>query len=43
VDIDSPAKGMKAMQALGEGSSVNVTLLRKNEEVSMNLSLPTTR
>lgn len=43
VDIDSPAKGMKAMQALGEGSSVSVTLLRRNEEVSMNLSLPSTR
>jgi general secretion pathway protein C len=40
VQIDSPAKGMKAMQALGEGKSVNVTLLRGGQEVSMSLTLP---
>jgi general secretion pathway protein C len=40
VEIDSPAKGMKAMQALGEGESVNVTLLRGGQEVSMSLTLP---
>jgi len=40
VKIDSPAKGMKAMQALGEGESVNVTLLRSGQEVSMSLTLP---
>ena len=40
VKIDSPAKGMKAMQALGEGESVNVTLLRGGQEVSMSLTLP---
>ncbi len=41
VKIDAPAKGMKAMQALGEGDSVNVTLLRGGQEVSVNLTLPT--
>jgi len=40
VKIDSPAKGMKAMQALGEGESVNVTLLRGGQEVSKSLTLP---
>ena len=40
VQIDSPAKGMKAMQALGEGESVEVTLLRSGQEVSMSLALP---
>ncbi len=40
VQIDSPAKGMKAMQALGEGDSVNVTLLRNGRETSMSLTLP---
>jgi general secretion pathway protein C len=40
VQIDSPAKGMKAMQALGEGDSVNVTLLRGGQETSMSLTLP---
>jgi len=40
VQIDSPAKGMKAMQALGKGDSVNVTLLRNGQETSMSLTLP---
>jgi general secretion pathway protein C len=40
VKIDSPAKGMKAMQSLGEGESVNVTLLRGGQEVSMSLTVP---
>ena len=40
VQIDSPAKGMKAMQALGEGETVNVTLLRSGQETSMQLNLP---
>jgi len=40
VQIDSPAKGMKAMQALGEGDSVNITLLRGGVEKSMSLTLP---
>lgn len=40
VNIDSPAMGIKAMQSLGEGDSVNVTLLRGSEEVSMSLTLP---
>ena len=40
VQIDSPAKGMKAMQALGEGDSVNITLLRGGQETSMSLTLP---
>ena len=40
VQIDSPAKGMKAMQALGDGDSVNVTLLRSGQETSMSLTLP---
>ena len=40
VQIDSPAKGMKAMQALGEGDSVNITLLRGGKEKSMSLTLP---
>jgi len=40
VQIDAPAKGMKAMQALGEGDSVSVTLLRGGQELSLNLTLP---
>ncbi|GMQ83358.1 MAG: type II secretion system protein GspC [Gammaproteobacteria bacterium] len=40
VQIDSPAKGMKAMQALSEGDSINVTLLRNGQETSMSLTLP---
>lgn len=40
VEIDSPAKGMKAMQSLGKGDSVNVTLLRNGQETSMSLALP---
>ncbi len=40
VQIDSPAKGMKAMQALGDGDTVNVTLLRAGQETSMSLTLP---
>ncbi len=40
VQIDSPAKGMKAMQSLGEGESASVVLLRGGEEVSMDLTLP---
>ncbi|HFD81155.1 MAG TPA: type II secretion system protein GspC [Gammaproteobacteria bacterium] len=43
VTIDSPAKGMKAMQALGEGDTVSVTLLRGGQETSMSLSLPSAR
>jgi general secretion pathway protein C len=43
VQIDSPAKGMKAMQALGEGDSVNVTLLRGGQETSLSLTLPSTK
>ncbi len=42
VKIDAPAKGMKAMQALGKGDSVSVTLLRGGQEVSLNLDLPET-
>ncbi len=42
VKIDAPAKGMKAMQALGKGASVSVTLLRGGQEVSLNLALPET-
>jgi len=40
VQIDSPSSGMKAMRALGEGDSVNVTLLRGGQETSLSLSLP---
>ncbi|MFQ5642665.1 MAG: type II secretion system protein GspC [Thiogranum sp.] len=40
VQIDSPAKGIKAMQALGEGDSVGVTLLRGGQEMSLSLTLP---
>jgi len=40
VQIDSPAKGMKAMQALGEGDNVSVTLLRGGQETSLSLVLP---
>ncbi len=40
VQIDSPVKGMKAMRALGEGDTVNVTLLRDGQETSLSLSLP---
>ena len=40
VQIDSPAKGMKAMQALGEGDNVSVTLLRGGKETSLSLVLP---
>lgn len=38
--IDSPAKGMKAMQVLGNGDTVDVTLLRAGRETSMSLTLP---
>jgi general secretion pathway protein C len=40
VQIDSPAQGMKAMQALGDGDTVNVTLLRAGQETSLSLTLP---
>jgi general secretion pathway protein C len=40
VAIESPADGMKAMQALGQGESVDVTLLRNGQETSLSLSLP---
>jgi general secretion pathway protein C len=40
VQIDSPSSGMKAMRALGDGDSVNVTLLRGGQETSLSLSLP---
>ena len=40
VQIDSPSSGMKAMRALGNGDSVNVTLLRAGQETSLSLSLP---
>ncbi len=40
VAIESPADGMKAMQALGEGDSIDVTLLRGGQEVSLSLTLP---
>jgi general secretion pathway protein C len=40
VAIESPADGMKAMQALGNGDSIDVTLLRGGQEVSLNLTLP---
>lgn len=40
VVIDSPARGMQAMQALGNGDRVSVTLLRGGQEVALNLVLP---
>jgi general secretion pathway protein C len=40
VQIDSPAKGMQAMQALGEGDNVNVTLLRGGQQTTLSLVLP---
>lgn len=40
VKIDSPENGMKAMQSLGKGSSINVSVLRDGETLSMNLTLP---
>jgi general secretion pathway protein C len=40
VAIESPADGMKAMQALGNGDSIDVTLLRGGQEVSLSLTLP---
>jgi general secretion pathway protein C len=40
VQIETPADGMRAMQALGEGDSVNVTLLRNGVETTLNLNLP---
>jgi len=40
VQIDSPSSGMKAMRALGDGDSVDVTLLRGGQETSLSLSLP---
>jgi general secretion pathway protein C len=43
VNLDSPAMGMKAMQALGEGDSVNVTLLRGGQPISLSLALPASR
>jgi type II secretory pathway component PulC len=43
VQIDSPAKGMKAMQTLAEGDSVSVTLLRDGQESSLSLNVPASR
>jgi len=43
VQIDSPAKGMKAMQALGEGANVNVTLLRGGRETSLSFTVPSAK
>ena len=40
VKIDSASRGMKAVQALGTGNSVNITLLRGGRETSMSLTLP---
>jgi len=40
MDIDSPAKGMQAMQTLGEGDTASVTLLRGGQEMSLSLTLP---
>jgi len=40
VQIDSPARGMQAMQALGEGENIKVTLLRGGQETSLSLVLP---
>jgi general secretion pathway protein C len=40
VQIESPADGMKAMQTLGQGDSINVTLLRDGQEMSLSLTLP---
>jgi general secretion pathway protein C len=40
VQIDSPSSGMKAMRALGDGDSVNATLLRGGQETTLSLSLP---
>lgn len=40
VQIDSPSSGMKAMRALGNGDTVDVTLLRGGQETSLSLSLP---
>jgi general secretion pathway protein C len=40
VQIDSPSSGMKAMRALGDGDTVDVTLLRGGQETSLSLSLP---
>ena len=40
MQMDSPSSGMKAMRALGEGDTVNVTLLRSGQETSLSLSLP---
>jgi general secretion pathway protein C len=40
VQIDSPASGMRAMRALSDGDTVNVTLLRGGQETSLSLSLP---
>jgi general secretion pathway protein C len=43
VQIDSPAKGMKAMQELGQGANVNVTLLRGGRETSLSFTVPTAK
>jgi len=40
VRIDSPAKGMRAMQSLWNSNAINVTLLRAGRETSMSLSVP---
>ncbi|MGD2074131.1 MAG: type II secretion system protein GspC [Gammaproteobacteria bacterium] len=40
VEINSPADGMRAMRALGEGDSVNVTLLRGGQETTLSFTLP---
>jgi general secretion pathway protein C len=38
--IDSPAKGLQAMRALGEGETVSITLLRGGVETSVSITLP---
>ncbi len=40
IQIDSPANGMKALQALGKGDNVSVTILRGGDEQMLDLTLP---
>jgi general secretion pathway protein C len=40
VQIESPADGMRAMQTLGEGERIDVTLLRDGQEIALSLDLP---
>jgi len=40
VAIDNPARGIQAMRQMSDGQTINVTLLRGGQEVTMDFTLP---